>query len=356
MSVTTNRDQAIGKLNGLIESGRGNLAAAVQEMQTEFQTRRDIIVKPAALDFEINGGIHPIIGADRFDLTGFSEGQLLERAAMPRTFASKLQTLGETDLLRTNLRTLLPRVSGDGVLVRHVGALAKGILSSSYRRMDASPIFEGFVGAAMQNGFVPHRGLNTDRVYTASMLDTQIYEPRPGEFLVYGVQIKTSDYGAAALEFNLMMLRIVCNNLAVGMDLVRKVHLGRRFDGESFNGAQVIELSNKTHQLDTRTVRSAIQDAVKGSRGYIAALNEKVNEAAEKNVNLGVELAGLKKKGIKAEIVEKVKTMFNSEMPVEVLPAGHTAWRLSNVLSLLAQGEKGDSKLELEEAAFSAVA
>lgn len=356
MSVTTNRDQAIGKLNGYIEAGRGALQTALAGIQKEFMDRRDIIVKPAAMDFEIDGGIHPLVGGDRYDLTPHSEGQLLERAAVPRAFAQKLQTLGERDLLRQNLRTLLPRVSGDGLLVRHVGPLAKGIMSSAYRRMDASPIFEGFIGTALNNGFVPHRGMNTDRVYTASLLDQEIHEPRPGEFLVYGIQLQTSDYGAAALEFNLMMLRIVCNNLAVGMDLVRKVHLGRRFGDEHFNGGQVIELSNKTHQLDTRTVSSAIQDAVRGSRGYIKALNAKVSEAAEKNVNLGVELANLKKKGVKAEIVEKVKTVFNSELPVEVLPEGHTAWRLSNVLSLLAQTEKGDTKLELEQAAFAAVA
>lgn len=347
----------VNRLNQILEKGMVSTTEALEEIQSEFQKRKDIIVRPEAMDFDItNGNIYPIVQDDRYELTGHSRGQLLARAAVPQTFAERLIDLDERDLLRENLRRLLVKTSSDGILVRHVGSLAKGILSSSYRRMDASPIFEGFLQAALNAGFRPYRGINTDTRYALTMVLPEIRYISPNEPVLFVIQIMTSDYGKGALAFNLGAIRFVCVNLMTGNDILRKVHLGRRFDNDSWDGNTVVELSNKTHQLDTRTVRSAITDAVNSSDRYIKALETSLQDAAEKKIDVSTSLAQLKKQGFSKDTLDKIRNTYEADLPVEALPQEPGAWRFSNVLSLLAKSAKGDEKLELERAAMGVVA
>lgn len=347
------RNAAIGKLEGMINEGRESMTTAVSEIQSEWEKRRDLIVRPEALDYVIDTqGIKPVIDGEALMTTSHSEAQLLERASIPNRFAQELRKWDQGDLLQHNLRTLMPVMSPNGVLVRRVDDVAKGILSTSYRRMDAGLVFQAFVTAGLKNGFVPHRGLNTDRVYNLSMLDQEVTEPVPNEFIVHGISIRTSDYGSGALEFNLMLMRIACSNLSIGMDMLRKVHLGGRFNAVEGQGP-VLELSGRTHLLDTKAVGSAVSDLVGNSRKYVAGLDEHIQKAAETGVDINASVAALKKRGVRKELAEKVKATFETRMPVEALPEGNNAWRLSNVLSLLAQSETGDNQLDLEREAFN---
>lgn len=345
---------AYTKLQGMIDAGRTSMMNALAEVEAEWTARRDLLVKPDAMDVEIEKSrIYPILEGEKLSTTFHSQYQLLERAGIPSPFADKLMGLGENDLLRTNIRTMLPKVSSQGILVRRVGDLAKGILSSAYRRMDAGPAFQSFVKTGLEEGFVPNRGYNTDRVYTLSMLDTDVYQPTPNEYVVYGINIQTSDYGSSALELNLMLMRIICSNLAVGMDVLRKIHLGSRFNMGEGSGP-MIELSNRTHALDGRAVASAISDAVKGSRKLITGVNDAIEKAAGRAITLEDQIKALRKRGVRKEFAESVRATYESSLPVEMLPEGNSAWRLSNAISLLARNEKNpDLRLAYEREAFN---
>jgi len=129
--------------------------------------------------------------------------------------------------------------------------------------------------------------------------------------------------------------------------------MGRRFqtdDDYSF-------ISNETHRLDNLTTTSAIQDVVKDSIDMQPAVKEKLVEAinSEKALDINAEIGKLRKKGYSKELVESVKNMYNSEgMPVEMLPKEKGVWRLSNVLSLIANGDvTKDTALDLQRESMS---
>ena len=357
MAVTTNRNHAIGILDKIISEGRDRASQNLIAIEREWDARKDLMVRPEAMTFDVtDGNVHPVIEKERFNLTPHSLDQLYSRARVPRKFGDELFKVGRGDMVKYNLEELMPQVSKEGMLVRHVGSTIKGVLSTAYRRMDASPIFESFIKSGMGQGFVPFRGNNTDTRYRVSMIHPEVLEPTPGEFVVYGSALITGDYGGVALAMEVFALRIICNNLMQGMNLLRQIHIGKRFDFSGEKGP-VIELSSRTHQLDTHTVASAIGDAVKGVKEWTGTVNKAIEKASKEEVNIDTAVALLRKKGLRKEVADSVKALYNSEVPVEALPQEKSKWRLSNCISLIANGEKnGDREIDLQKLAYDVVA
>jgi hypothetical protein len=352
--ATQTIDPREAKLREIIERGKTSLHKTLEEIQHEFTIREDVAVRPTAIDFLVQDHrIQPVIRDEAYDLTDHSRTQMLTRAGIPAQFAQKLMDLEENELLSRNLKRLTDRMQEDGILLRRVGTTIKGWLSPAYKRMDAAPIMEAFLKRNLEKGFVPYRGMNTDYRYQISMIQPRIWEPVPGEFVVFGTSLVTGDYGNQSLEIDLLMLRIVCLNLAIGYDMFRKIHLGSRFQmGE---GDEIIPISQKTIKLDTETISSAITDVVDASENHIKLLENKIQEASDKEIKDPSSIYDrLRKRGIRKEIVEQIKTSYDLPQEVEVLPKGNNLWRLSNAISLVAKGvEKTDEKLDLEKEAMN---
>lgn len=383
---TADRNIAIAKLDTVLKSGRSNAQRGMEALAKEYGLRHDLMVKPQALAVEVAkladgiadynaieiGGARysikaAVTGADAqtFGLTRHARAQMFARASIPQTFGETLLAHGEAAHLVETFRRLLPKTSDDGILVRTVGGMAKGILSSSYRRMDASPVFESFLAETLKAGLVPYGGSVTDtRAFLAMILPEIVEIPtaRGVDFVIFGVQLRNSDYGNGALQMDLFILRLLCLNGATGMDMMRKVHLGRRFDGfgEGGNGAEVVRLSQRTMDLDVATVQSAIRDVVGSNlKDHLTGLRDVVTGAAAKEISIPAALANLKKRGVKAEVIEQVKATYsNSALGVEALPQAEGAWRFSNVLSLLANDPKRDrdEAADLRDVAFEVLA
>ena len=347
-------DPREAKLNEIIEKGKASLHKTLEEIQHEFAIREDMAVRPTAIDFLVQDHkIQPVIRDEAYDLTDHSQGQMLNRAGIPAQFAQKLMDLEENELLSRNLKRLTERMEDGGILLRRVGTTIKGWLSPAYRRMDAVPIMEAFLKRSLEKGFVPHRGMNTDYRYQVSMIQPRIWEPVPGEFVVFGTSLVTGDYGNQSLEIDLLMLRIVCLNLAIGHDLFRKIHLGSRFQmGE---GDEIVPISQKTINLDTDTISSAVTDVVDASETHIKLLEHKIQEASGKEIRDPKSIYdSLRKRGLRKETVEQIKTAYDLPQEVEILPKGNNLWRLSNAISLVANGiERPDEKVDLEKEAMN---
>lgn len=333
------------------------MSDAIASISQEFNNRRDIIIKPTSLDYQVNQfGVKLSILDSRYSLTSHSESQLFQKAQIPANYANKLIHYGEYDQLRCDLRTMMKHTAPDGLLIRHVNDLAKGVLSPSYRRMDASPIFESYVQASMTEGFIPYRGHNTDYRYELAFIFPELFEIAPNEYVLYGTRILTSDYGAFAMQVEIFIMRIWCINLAVGYDMLRKVHLGTRFTSDD----EITHLSDRTYSLDSKTVASAVHDMIGYSQIYMRSLNDIVtkriegDEKQDKVTSAKAVIDSLHKKGYRKEIVESIKTSYESELPIEALPPVSTGtWRLSNAISLIAKGLNGDEKLDLEKEAMN---
>jgi hypothetical protein len=351
--VTQTTDPREVRLKEIIDKGKTSLHKTLEEIQHEFSIREDMAVRPTAIDFLVQDHrIQPVIRDDAYDLTDHSQGQMLNRAGIPAQFAQKLMDLDENELLSRNIKRLTERMEDGGILLRRVGTTIKGWLSPAYKRMDAAPIMEAFLKRSLENGFVPYRGMNTDYRYQVSMIQPRIWEPVPGEFLIFGTSLVTGDYGNQSLAINLLMLRIVCLNLAIGYDMFRKIHLGSRFQME---GDEIVSISQKTIELDTETISSAVADVVDASQDHIKLLEHKIRGANEKEIKDPKAIYDiLRKRGFRKEIVEQVKTAYDLPQEVEILPKGNNLWRLSNAISLVANGaERADEKVDLEKEAMN---
>jgi hypothetical protein len=359
-------ESARKKLQESIDKGRQAAIQAISSIGREYDSRRDEMVPAGLMDFNIDPdygredlGIALRIGngdAHRVGMTRHSLGQLLGRLGMPRMYAERLVKTKEPwarELLHQNLRNLTTNVVGsDRLLVRNVDGVAKGILSSSYRRMDAAPIMDTFITEGMQYGLVPADGLNTQTRYHVKMMYPEVFEPAQNEVMAFGLSLTTSDYGNGALDIQFFLMRLWCTNKAIGESCLRKIHIGRRFAGEESD----IEFSQKTIDLDTKAVASATRDIIRiGMDKKIDETCRMVKLANEKGIDVKKEIEGLVKKGtLTKELATQADALYKNVNDVVLLPKGDTAWRFSNVLSLMAQNQEGDKRLDLEAAAFAA--
>lgn len=352
-------EHARNKLQAIIDSGKQNAKIALVSIMNEYAIRKDLIADKEAIDYGItdDGKVDILIGDKALKTTNYSYSQLLNRLGLPKTYADRLtdrKELWAAGLLYNNLTTLTKQGLEDRLLLRTVNGVAKGVLSSSYRRMDASPIYEAFIQEGLKHGFVPVAGLNTDTRYHIKMLYEELFEPAPNEVVAFGFSLTTSDYGAGALTLQFLVMRLWCTNYAIGQNCLRKVHLGKRFDGGDM-------FSQDTYDLDTKTIASAVRDVMSdgsnGLRGRMYNTCKLIANANEKQLDVTKELEAMRHRNIltKPEANE-AEVLYNSSVGVVELPQNKGAWRFSNVLSLMANNTEGDHQLDLQEAAMKVLA
>src|ERR1700686_1088396 len=86
--LTVNKDQAITKLNRLIEDGRQNAAQVIDHVMTHQP--QDYIVRANALQFSGNGGLRVALDKSEFGVHRFALGQIAEVASVPTKFVDSL--------------------------------------------------------------------------------------------------------------------------------------------------------------------------------------------------------------------------------------------------------------------------
>jgi hypothetical protein len=80
-------DPREAKLRDIIERGKASLNKTLEEIQNEFAIRKDMAVRPTAIDFLVQDHkIQPVIQDEAYDLTDHSQGQMLTRAGIPAQF------------------------------------------------------------------------------------------------------------------------------------------------------------------------------------------------------------------------------------------------------------------------------
>lgn len=336
------------KMEALIERGRSSAAHLVEKVMGEVPV--DALVSAKALRFqetdEESMGMHA--GEHRWTLHPHAFGQVATASGVPLKFAQKLSE-GESwqkALIAHTFNTMFSH-SDRRHLVRCVEHQARGFLSDRFMRLDARPMLESFLKACSTKGALPCDGTGSDiRVAMRAILPT-VFEPVPNEVLCLGVQFKTSDYGAGKLSVSSFMIRLWCTNKASLEDSLARVHLGKQLP-------ESIQFSEKTHDLDTQTCVSAISDVVEAllSEERIRALCHVIQDNAETELSWGQVETELAKKLPTLADVETVKSRFEGEQDVMLLPERKTRWRLSNCISLLAgEQSSADRKLELEQMA-----
>lgn len=336
------------KLEGLIKKGQGRALDVINKVQSEVPV--DQVAKGTALRFfDAHDDGYPVgvlVGDDGYMLHSHSLNQATERAGIPRTFSKRLLdgAAWKRELLVHNLQECYGHYDGR-LLVRSVNNEVRGFLSDRFRRLDSRPIIEAFAGACKTVGAVPVEGHYMQTKIALKALIPTVYEPVENEVTAIGLVLQNSDYGHGALSLRLFMLRLWCTNYAIADESLRQVHLGKRLGDE-------IQFSEKTYQLDTATMVSAVSDIVSSALSQESrnkALNA-IKLAHEQEISAG-EIKAFLKKHFAGEDQRMITETFNSPDVVN-LPPGQSKLRLSNAISWIAGKQENEVKmLEMQQTA-----
>jgi hypothetical protein len=182
--LTVNKNEAITKLNRLIEDGRQNAGQVIEHVMTHQP--QDFIVKANALEFSENGDLTLALNNAEFGVHRFALGQIAENASLPVKFVDSL-TASEWGraLIAHNLSEIFKHRNAKRHLVRTLNNEVRGFLSDSYRRLDSRPIIEAFVTGVQRLGALPYKGIVTDTKVAIQAILPDVFDVIPGEVIAF---------------------------------------------------------------------------------------------------------------------------------------------------------------------------
>lgn len=348
LATTQDKQAATDKLMSMIESGKTSTIAAIENVMNSQP--KDYIPKATGLTFlPTKGSLNMSFNAPEGEIIRpihrYALGQIAEQADMPIKYFDMLQR-EPGDWGRELLAHSFNEVYHKGLakkrfLVREQSGTVKGFLSDKYRRIDSRPVVEAFITGIREKGAFTYNGVVTDTKMALKAIYPQVYEPIPGELIAFGISLENSDYGNGALSVREYVHRIWCSNLAVFEETMRQIHLGKRLDDS-------MVYSERTYQLDSQATVSALKDVVR-MRLDAGALDSRVRAlqaANDKPVTSEEARAQLKKLLNKGEAEDASKAFDSPD--THNLPAGNTAWRLSNAISWIANQDTTTPERKLE--------
>ena len=350
-------DKARRHMEGMIERGRDRATSLIEHVRATVPT--DYVVAPQAVAFdydgrlEAQGGLRMAFGNHDFPLHRHARGQAVAKTGiLTGRVADAMVEAGEWGqrMLVDNLNRIFEHQQRERVLVREAAGEVRAVLSDRFRRMDSDVIIGRFAEATTGLGAVPVESHATDTKWAIKVMLPKVFEPVDHEVMAFGLALTNSDFGDGALSVRGFCLRLWCTNYAISEESLRQVHLGKRFKEHD------VAWSERTRKLDTDTMASAVSDIVVDLLGP-----ERVNRecaiikvAAEQEIDAPAAIERLRKGGALTKAEAKAVAGVYNRPDVEMLPAGNTAWRLSNALSLFAQ-EVGEEdvgrRLEVEAVA-----
>lgn len=347
VAASSSAKRAREKLEGMFSRGKDRATALVQHVTDSIPTDR--IVNTKAMEFGYADGIRLGFGGEDFSLHRHARGHVIDKTnVLTRKVADAMIEQGEWGerLLVENLNRIYHENARERMLVREVGGEVRALLSDRYRRIDSAPIIQAFASACGKMRAIPIESHATDTKWMLKAMLPHVFEPVDNEVLGFGISLKNSDYGDGAMEVRAFILRLWCTNYAMRNECLRQVHLGRRLD-------ENIRFSETTYKLDTDASASAIRDIVGDvlSPDSVHTDLHIIGQAHEEQIDASVAIEALRTRSriSKSEARELVE-VFNKP-DVELLPPGNTAWRLSNALSLFAQSQDDDRRMDFENLA-----
>ena len=360
----------INKVHNMIANKQVGVTATIQRLIEEGKISRDFIApigvnlkkagdKPL-MTFTANGAVNMeftendegVFTFHHFNLHDNAVGQLAERMGIPQRYLRNLAG-GKEDWQRALAAHLLNTHSEwtqrSRVLVRAVGEQVRGVLSDSYRRLDAQQILVAFIEQASGlQAVVADAYMNDTKVWAETILPQPFIIPtaKNGDVVLFaGARISTSDYGDGALDMRSFLLNGACLNGMVRESVMRQVHIGGKLK-------ENLALSQQTYDLDTKTTVSAIQDLTKNlfSRETIERKYAEIQGASEMEVDFDNEIKKLTSNGamLKQE-GECVKKILMEGRPEDGVQGAPTLWKLTQAITAHARELSPERSRELHE-------
>lgn len=346
------------RLEQAVNRGLASAGPVIQQILNQVPDDEIVAASKTTIEVDETGRAVFSTPGSRSSLNDHAFGQLVSRTGVPVSYARELlESLRDAkprerdahrwqgDLLQHVVREHLTH-SSERYLVRRVDGTTRGVLSDSFKRIDARPMLEAFVETAKGMGAVPVSGHATEtRVAVRAIIPT-IHQPYPGEALAFGLNYSNSDFGAGSFNITMFALRLKCLNGAVGDSELRAVHSGARI-------ADNIQFSRDTHQKTTRALAAQTRDVVRALLAAPAVEQRlaAIRSVASKEVTFEEAWKSVGKSLGKGD-KEAVKAAFES--PDEHnMPAGSTMYRFANALSWVANSEKVGEEKRLDLQALS---
>lgn len=351
----------INKVERMIEGKQQGVRATITRLLEEGKIAQDFIAPigvnlrnkehQPVISFQAQDRVQMNMPEGNFNLHGNAISQISEKMGVP---AKYLRELSAGDAWQKQLcATILNEHSGwtnrTRVLIRAVGMEVRGVLSDSYRRLNAVDILTAFIKEARNRGAVVSDAyMNDTKVWCETILPTPIEIPtrKNGTVIIFaGARFSTSDYGNGSVDMRAFLLNGACLNGMVRESVMRQVHLGRCLPDS-------IDLSKKTYELDTKTTVSAVTDLTRGlySRDTIMQKAIEIQGASEIDVDFDKELKGLVQRGalLKNEGREVEKLLMNNN-PDDGVTGGATLWKLTQGITAFAREQEPERSRELHE-------
>lgn len=335
-------DETRRKFEAMIAKGRDAMGPALDRVERTVPV--DAIVKAKALDFSVrdDGRLLAHYGDTAAPIHSNAMGHLNQETGMGRYLTKLVEgAQWEKELAAHNLRERMKH-SDARRLVRNVEGEVRSFLSDKFRRYDDRPIIEAYMIKMMELGGVPVEFTVTDVKVRIRMILPVVFEPIPDEPMLLGTELGNSNHGAGKLLLADFITRTWCTNTATAHDYLKKVHLGSRLTDD-------IAFSEATMLADTNTVVGMLGDVI--GHALLPANVDKmfgaIRKANDAAANFSDYKARLSKLFTKEEIGNAEKLYDSAD--VTILPPAKSAWRMSNLISHLANLEKdGDRRLMLQ--------
>jgi hypothetical protein len=287
---------------------------------------------------------------DPFDIGPLFHDQIGEHLKIPRAYYSRMLDKAPV-LLRRNVNHWL---ASDPTtrMIRTLDGRARAFLSNRYRVLDNYDLCEAILPLFTKHGLeVISANVTERRLYLKAVhpnLKAEVKNRKVGDIVQGGVSVWNSETGFGTMGAAQFLLKLSCvNGMTFSASGLRKLHLGRRYDGGEEKAREVFR--DETREADDRAFFMKMQDVTNAclEEERFQKLIKRIEDAAGDN-----ELSS--KKGRKLEdAVEVTRKSFSlteaegDSILKHLIDGGDLSrWGLANAVTRAAQDSENYDRFD----------
>lgn len=227
----------MGELEKLLqktERNREKIKNVIETIQAEESARFDSVIYINDLQFTNEfDNLSVKFGKQSAKMGRFALKQCANKLGVPTAYINKIsKSTWGVDLSAQILNKHAKNNDPQRVLIRKIGTEIRGILSDTYRRINTISIVENYLKNSLDY---------KTKIFDAAIDKTKIYldvimpkvhdieTPRNGKIkVVFGVQLRKSDYGDGNLTIRSMIINLDCFNVILGNTYYSQKHKGHK--------------------------------------------------------------------------------------------------------------------------------
>lgn len=353
-------DRDINILQTAIGGRRQSNSNTYKEIILDENSLVDAISRYTNMTFdEVGGELEMTLavndGREKYTMHKNAVMQLASKFKIEGRYISKLlkdNSKWSTDLLAYTLSQYTANTrTGDNGLVRAVvrpeKAQVRAVMSDSYHRYSTGAIYNGLLVDYKDKAIV----LKTQYDSLSSYLELisnklkSFYVDGQLVNMVFGLHIRNSSFGAAALDVRPFNYKVICGNGMTTKSEFRAIHMAGKRNDYGF-------LSNETLMMEAELNKRKVLDAA----NFIFS-DDKVNEQIYAMTNLGeakVDAKDIKKLGslgIKQSEIDQISDIILGGSPEDGLLGNNSAYDVAQAITRMSQDKPLAREKELQDIA-----